>query len=260
MMPAAYKAPSDLLKELGITEPQEIDIEAIAQYCGATIVYELLEGSEARILGNDIRAIITVNSRSSVGRRRFSAGHELGHWMRDRGRVGFSCTEQVMIAEWDSVTVERRANEYSADLLMPVEMFEKESRGKAITFDTVRELSGIFLTSLTAAAIQLVRHGSFPAMLVYLQNGRRKWFIRGEGVPEQLWPLDVPRPATTAADLLQGVGNETATSIQADGWIDHPRSKWYEVVEHSVRISATGILSLIWWKNEKQLLDLAEEE
>jgi len=117
-MPAVYRSPSLLLKELGVSEPREIDIEAIAQYCGATIVYERLEGSEARILGNNDRAIITVNSEAQVGRRRFSAGHELGHWMRDRGKVGFSCTEQVMIGEWASVNTERAANEYAADLLI----------------------------------------------------------------------------------------------------------------------------------------------
>jgi Zn-dependent peptidase ImmA (M78 family) len=259
-MPGIYKSPSRLLKELGITEPREIDIEAIAQYCGATIVYEQLEGCEARILGNNDRAIITVNSGSPRGRKRFSAAHELGHWMRDRGKVGFSCTEQVMIGEWGSINTERGANEYAADLLLPAEIFGKESRNKPITFDTVRELSDAFLTSLTATAIRLVRHGSFPAMLVYLENGKRKWFIRGNDVPDSLWPLEAPKPATTAVDLLRGKSEEHAIPIQADGWIDHPRSRWYEVVEHSIRISSIGILSLLWWKDERQLLDLGDEE
>jgi len=97
-------------------------------------------------------------------------------------------------------------------------------------------------------------------MLVYLENGRRKWFIRGDDVPESLWPLEAPKLATTAADLLRGKSEEGAIPIQADGWIDHPRSKWYEVVEHSIRISSRGILSLLWWKNERQLLDLDEDE
>jgi Zn-dependent peptidase ImmA (M78 family) len=259
-MPAAYRSPAHLLKDLGIAEPHEIDIEAIAQYCGATIVYEPLRGCEARILGNEDRAIITVNALSPLGRRRFSAGHELGHWMRDRGKVGFSCTEQVMIAEWGSVNTERAANEYAADLLMPAEMFARESLNKPITFDVVRELSDRFLTSLTATAIRLVRHGSFPAMLVYLENGRRKWFIRGDDVPETLWPLETPGLATTAADLLRGKGEDRPIPIQADGWMDHPRSKWYEVVEHSVRISSTANLSLLWWKDERQLLDLGDDE
>ncbi len=260
MAAVVYKSPSRLLKELGITEPSEIDLEAIAQYCGATIVYEQLQGCEARILGNDNRAIITINSASPIGRKRFSAGHELGHWMRDRGKVGFSCTERIMTREWGPINAERGANEYAADLLMPEEMFAKESRNKPITFDVVREMSDTFQTSLTATAIRLVRYGSFPAMLTYLEDGKRKWFIRGDDVPEKLWPLDAPRPATTAADLLKGEGLSGPTQIQADGWIDHPRSKWYEVIEHSLQVSPTGILSLLWWKDEKQLLDLESEE
>lgn len=259
-MVGVYKSPSRLLKELGITEPQEIDIEAIAQYCGATILYERLEGCEARILGNENRAIITVNSESPIGRKRFSAGHELGHWMRDRGKVGFSCTEQVMVGGWGSATTERAANEYAADLLLPAEMFRKESCDKPITFGTVRELSDIFVMSITATAIRLVRDGSFPAMLVYLQDGKRKWFIRGEDAPDSLWPLEVPKPATAAADLLRSKAEDDPTPIQADGWIDHPRSKWYEIIEHSIRISSNGILSLLWWKDERQLLDLGDND
>ncbi len=64
-MPEARKTPEQLLKELGITEPSEIDIEAIAAYCGAFVVYEVLTGSESRIVGSDQKAFITINSRSS---------------------------------------------------------------------------------------------------------------------------------------------------------------------------------------------------
>ena len=60
------KAPAALLDELGINAPSEIAIEAIAQYCGATIVYEPLDGCEARILGSGDRAIITVNARGGL--------------------------------------------------------------------------------------------------------------------------------------------------------------------------------------------------
>jgi hypothetical protein len=54
--------------------------------------------------------------------------------------------------------------------------------------------------------------------------------------------------------------DNAAGAVQADGWIDHPQSRWYEVHEHSCRISKNGILTLLWWKNEKQLLDLTREE
>ena len=77
-------SPEQVLAKLGISEPGDLDIEAIAYYCGATILYESLTGCEATILGNGKKAIITVNQDGHPGRRRFSAGHELGHWMIDR--------------------------------------------------------------------------------------------------------------------------------------------------------------------------------
>ena len=56
-LPARFRPAADLLKELGITEPEEIDIEAIAQHCDATVTYGQLAGSEARIVGADDKAI-----------------------------------------------------------------------------------------------------------------------------------------------------------------------------------------------------------
>jgi len=103
----AYKSPSKLLDELGITEPHEIHIEAIAQYCGATILYERLDGCAARILGNANEAIITIDDRSSLERKRFSAGHELGLWLRDPEKIRFFCTDQMMQAEWEVLVQSR---------------------------------------------------------------------------------------------------------------------------------------------------------
>lgn len=89
-MSHVVKPPATVLSELGVSVPSDIVIEGIAEYCGATIVYEPLDGCEARILGAGDRAIITVNANSPRPRQRFSAGHELGHWMRDRRKLAFS--------------------------------------------------------------------------------------------------------------------------------------------------------------------------
>lgn len=87
-MPAPiFRSADALLQDLGITEPDELDLRIIAQHCKATILFQPLEGCAARITGNEERAIITIDSNSRVERQRFSAGHELGHWMLDRGKV-----------------------------------------------------------------------------------------------------------------------------------------------------------------------------
>jgi Zn-dependent peptidase ImmA (M78 family) len=135
-----FTSASALLQELGVIEPDDIDINAIAQHCGATVLYKPLEGCAARIAGNEDRAIITVDSNSRSERQRFSVGHELGHWMFDRGKVSLiSCKESVFLKEWSKHNPETRANRYASDLLMPVTMFKPRANSlKQMNFDTVK--------------------------------------------------------------------------------------------------------------------------
>lgn len=252
-----YKLPSALLMELGITEPQDIKIEAIAEHCQATIVYESLRGCEARIIGRGDKAIITVNRNSRRERQRFSGAHELGHWMRDRGKVAFLCTERVFAAEWWEDNPEVRANRYAADLLLPCSMFSHRAKKREMTFATVRDLATKFQTSLTATAIRLVELGSFPAMIVCYELGHRRWFTAGPDVPKILWPRNEPGRATLAYDLVHGsTTTQGPIDVYADGWFEVRNAGHYEVREDSIRISDRFVLSLLWWKVESQILDL----
>src|SRR4051794_39210392 len=108
-----------ILVNLGVTSPNEIDLEAIAWTEGAVVKYRRLIGCEARIVGRGDRAIITVNSASSEQRRRFSLGHELGHWRHHRGRGLFCGKEDIGLKKtFRQNDVERVANRFAADLLM----------------------------------------------------------------------------------------------------------------------------------------------
>ncbi len=262
-MPQSHFRPAAvILRELGITEPEDIRIEAIAEYCHATVVYEPLQGSAARILGFKDHAYITVDSKSRRERQRFSAGHELGHWMMDRGKVSsFICAAKMFASEWSEDNPERRANRYATDLLLPKFMFEPRAKNREITFATVRALAYEFQVSLTATAIRLVELGSYPAILVCNEPTRRRWFFRGSDVPDVLRLRDKPGAYTNAYDLLHGGTNpDGTTDVAADGWINHPDARWYSLREDSVRIGYDFVLSLLWWKDERQLLDLEEDE
>lgn len=260
-MSAPRLSADNLIKELGICEPEDIDVEAIAQYCNATVLYEHLTGCEARIVGNADRAIITVNSSSRRGRQRFSAAHELGHWMCDRNRIGFSCTNSLFRSQWGAANPEKGANQFAADLLLPLTIFGRYTYSKPITLQAVRELAYKFDTSLAATAIRLVQHGSFPAMLIYLSHGARKWFVAGPDVPSVLSPREKPSRQTVAWELTQlSSGEPGPTTVQADGWLTHPEAENYEVLEDSVRFRDGSILSLLWWRNEKQIIDLIEDD
>jgi len=254
-------SPEELLAELGIEQPEDIDVEAIAQYCGATVVYEPLEGSEARILGYGDQAFITVNLSSSRPRQRFSAAHELGHWMRDRGKIAhFVCTDRQLVSAWSRDDPEKRANRYAAELLLPGSMFREAARGMAMTFESVRMLGDAFQTSLTATAIRLVEEGSFPSMLICCEPGgkRWKWHLQGPDVPRELWPVDLPGRGTIASGMLNGGPARGPCEVGAWGWFVHPDADRYSVHEDSIQIPGC-VLTLLWWKDESQLLDLVRD-
>jgi IrrE N-terminal-like domain len=256
------RSPSQLLEELGITNPEEIDVEAIAFHCGAVIKYRPLSGCAARILGNGHSAIITIDSNSPRGRQRFSAGHELGHWMNDRGKASFSCEERQLVQDWSKNNPESRANRFASDLLLPISIFKPITTGlKVINLTAAGELAKKFQMSLAATAIRLVEHGPLPAMLVCYSSTGREWFVRNHDLSKQLWPMSSPSRDTYAGDLLRASEESTAEGdVSAAAWFDHELAERYYVHEHSIRTGYGDVLSLLWWKDEKMLIALDEYE
>lgn len=255
-----FRSPNQLLEELGIMSPEEIDIEAIAFHSGALIKYRPLSGCAARIVGNGNSAIISIDSNSPRGRQRFSAGHELGHWMYDRGKASFSCEERQFVQDWSKNNPESRANRYASDLLLPVSIFKPlVGNLKVINMTAASELAKKFQMSLTATAIRLVEDGPLPAMLVCYSSTGREWFVRNLDLSKQLWPMSTPSRDTYAYDLLHGSEESTAEGdVSAVAWFDHELAERYYVHESSIRTSYGDVLSLLWWKEEEMLIALDE--
>lgn len=255
-----FRPAADLLNELGITEPSEIDIEAIAQHCDATVTYGQLTGSDARIIGTNDEAIITVNRRGTVnrGRERFSAAHELGHWLRDVGEVALLCNPDSTFADGGSGDREAGANEYAANLLMPRFMFEPRSKNLSMTLQTVSSLANMFTTSLTATAVRLVELGSFPAIVVVTDAERVRWFRRGPDVPESLWP-QMPGRKTFAYDIAKGKLDAGGDDVSVDQWLTGAVER-HTVYEDSRRLTNELVLSMLWWRIEEPLQQIAERD
>ena len=84
-------------------------------------------------------------------------------------------------------------------------------------------------------------------------------FIRGPDVPDEIWPTRELTHNTGAFDLLFGDKPQPGhREVDANQWINHPQSDRYSVVESSVKINSDCVMSLIWWKSEKQLTDLED--
>jgi hypothetical protein len=247
-----------VLWELGVTDPREIDLEAIAWHLGAQVKRCDLDGCEARIIGRRDRAIIRVNRLSHPRRQRFSIGHELGHWRHHRGRMLVCRSDDIGTHRPGTPEIERVADIYAADLLLPHYLFVPIARQHATqSFRTVRELSDLFDTSITATAIRLVESKHSLAVLICHGPHGRKWFTRSPDVPERWFPRNELDPESFAFDLLFGQGGEQIHPrlIGADAWFDRDEARRYELREHSVRTADDEILTLLMITDEGMLED-----
>ena len=221
---------------------------------GATVKYRPLDGREARITGTMSRAAITINESSGPCRRRFSLGHELGHWRHHRGQ-SFECKSSDIgsARDYNSLDPERVADRFAADLLMPVYMFKPMARAAGqMTIDAAEKLAGEFDVSVTAAAIRLVEYGPALAMLVCHGPNGRKWFRRHPELPE-FFPPSTLDPDTIAKDVFDRKTDRTGVrKVGADAWTQSPGAKDFELVEQTRRISE-DILTMVWWRDESQI-------
>ena len=245
------------LLELGITEPHEIELEPIALLEGVHVKYDELKGCEARLIGVNDRAIVTIRDGIDERRKRFSLAHELGHWNCHRGR-SFECRVDDLAEGYLSKPVEEKeADKYAADLLMPSYMFKPRAKSlKRPTFDSVIELSKIFNTSLTATAIRLVDMNIWPLMIVCHTQQRRTWFNRSPDIPIKWFPKNEVDADSIAFDRLFGDAERTrAQKIGADAWFDRFDAERYDITEDAIRISRNEVLTLLWLENDGMLED-----
>jgi len=245
-----------LLQQLGITEPDEIDLDAIAFHAGAHVRYRPLHGCEARIIGSGDKAIITVRSDSHHQRKRFSIAHELGHWNHHRGKcLACRATESQ---PGGVLSPERIADGYAADLLMPYYLFRPLARQHTkLTFKAVNALAEAFTTSHTATAIRLVESDHTPSFLICHGLNGRKWFTRAPSVPRKWFPQDILHADSFAFGVL--FGNESddrmPRKIGADAWFDRSEAERYEVHEQTCRTGPSEILTIVHMTDPRMLDD-----
>ena len=244
-----------LLQELGVTDPCDIDLEAIAWHRGARVEYRPLDGCEAQIIGYGDKAIIIADESRQPPRRRFSVAHELGHWQHHRGRSFICRTSDIGNYAKSSLDPERVADGYAADLLLPEYLFRPRADTLPnVSIDAAVDLSEEFGTSLTATALRLVAMGPEPSILICHGRNGRKWFRRGPDVPDRWFPCREVGAQSGALDVLYGKEERSRRALTSAGaWFDRRDADSYNVYEQSVRITPTEILSLVVLNDEDML-------
>jgi hypothetical protein len=237
-----------ILLGLGICDPKEIDLDAIAWTRGAAVEYRPLDGCEATIVGSQRKAIIAVNSRSSLERQRFSIGHELGHWHYHRGRILFCGKKEVENPADDALNPERHADDFASDLILPQYLLRPRlMKLKRVTLTEARYLAGEFRASLTATLIKITASNRFPVVVVCHGKKKRRWFRRADMIPGWWFPLDRLELDSFAADMLFNGASELnrPSKVGADAWFGFRNCDRFEVEEQSFLLPGEEVLTVL---------------
>ena len=169
--------------ELGLPIP--VPIEELAGQLDIQKIAPLeTEGFEGGLLTDEARGsgIILVNGAAKRGRRRFTIGHELGHFLipthKPRKGAEFLCSRDDMrrwsIKDQDSYArMESEANEFAALILMPPPLWRKEmARYRDPALSQIVELAGKFDVSKEAAARAYAQYHDQLVAVVVVKDGR----------------------------------------------------------------------------------------
>lgn len=113
--------------------------------------------------------ILYTTTVTSEGFKRFTIGHELGHYRLPdhrglllRDGVPHYSQSNFTSTEWFEV----EADTFAAELLMPAEVFRAEIRRRPLGIPAVKALADTFATSLTSTAIRYARLTPDPVAIV----------------------------------------------------------------------------------------------
>lgn len=140
------------------------------------------EGALVRNPHNEKEWGILYNENASDERQRFTIAHELGHFVLHRqSQTAFNCSTESIYSGSDNLAqIEREADDFASNLLMPGNLLRERIEGQEIDFHLLGDLAQEFGVSLEAMCIRFVKYTSLRAVLIYWDNGFMKYQWRSK--------------------------------------------------------------------------------
>lgn len=171
-----------LKAEPNLTVP--VPIEELAYQLDISEIRDLTaDGFEGGLVTDDARSsgIILVNRGARRGRRRFTIGHELGHFLMTTHKPppgGFQCSRADM-RRWAgkeddaAARMEVEANEFAVLILMPPPLWRKQmAKFRDPDLSQIITLAGSFDVSKEAAARTYAQYHDQPVALIVAKDGK----------------------------------------------------------------------------------------
>jgi hypothetical protein len=215
---------SALLSRLRVRDA--VDLDELAKAIGLKIRdvdSDAFEGALVRIPNRPIGRIAVNRNIREPGRRRFTIGHEIGHYLLPGHGQSVCQTKEIESWSKELADQELAANRFASELLMPSEAVGRTLRTHWATIQAAKDISHQFQTSLTAAAMKCMSVTEEDCALVVSDLGVIQWTR-----PSDRFRHYIPKGAKVSSDSLASqlfVG----TNRELDGAV--PASAWLSAVE-----------------------------
>lgn len=137
--------------------PSAIDVFGIAQNEGITITYFSPNGDTNGISGclSDDRKTIFINKEEAPERQAYTIAHELGHYFLEHKAGDFGVLLRVAIQDSLKTDIEKEADCFAAELLMPEALIREAVKRYRLTYSDSLLLSRLFGVSQAAMKYRL---------------------------------------------------------------------------------------------------------
>jgi len=209
------------------------------------------DGALIRARELPLGAIVIRKSFREAGRKNFTLAHEIGHFLLPgHDQTELICTK-ADVGNWgeESKEIEREADEFAAELLMPGAYVQRIIRSAAPSLQLIEKIARRFHTSLSAAAWRYCHLAKEQCAVVWSTEGRIDWSKRSETFafsPRKGTPIQKSTFAFRAFDG-QPIPKQPQ-EVPADAWmpsVDLPKNM--RVLEQSKALRAyDSVISLLW--------------
>ena len=129
-----------------------LDLPELTQSLGIAMLLEPMKDEQSGSLTKDKSGnwVMKVNSLHHPNRQRFTISHELGHFIKHRNQHD-SFKDSTFFRNGDSNHIEREANKFAAELLMPKKAFDEFIQNIS---STVEDIGKHFQVSSMAVRIR----------------------------------------------------------------------------------------------------------
>jgi uncharacterized protein DUF955 len=242
--------------------PIPLPIEDLARQLDITNILDLTtDGFEGGLITDDCRSqgTILVNRAARLGRRRFTVGHELGHFLiPTHGPVKgdqFLCSRDDM-RRWSAkendayARMEVEANKFSALILMPPpKLRQKMGRFRDPNLSQIVDVAAHFDVSKDAAARAYAEYHEELIAVAVIKDGKILRIYRNIRFPKIAISYGSPVPRDSLFHLAATRGTELSDigENNAGLWLESEWGKRLPTLYEQVFLQQEGFALLMLW-------------